>query len=262
MREATKLQEKKLLDFLEQHVEDCIYLHLDIFHYGLDSDSPIKVWYEEKDDTYSLVVMQFHDGLQVYSPQNDFDPDLIRQIAKEHDIRRIFARKDTIDYICNDFPDFIAEYGSVIELTSHRNYEKYYDDIRQVTLEDIPKVVELLLMDESNAEGYTQEDFEEMLRGLILTDMGMSYVMEKDGEMVATVTISAKTDKTMVGAYTMVHPDYRNTLYGQIVDSYLINRVKGNHRLFGFVMDPQRVRMFQLLKNSVVSYYGKLIKIS
>lgn len=261
MREVQASEQKKILEYLAPHVEECLYLYLDIYWYGIGSDT-IKVWCEDNgDDEYKFVVMKYFNCFQLYSKHNDFDPTVLLKLAGEQNVDRVFSRRDTIEYLQPVFGDgYIAEFGEILELNKHRDFGEMYARIEQAAEEDLPEVTRLLLMDEENALSYNYDELLGTLQNLISSGMGRTFILREDGKIVATVSISAETDIFMIGAYTMVHPDYRHTLYGMLVDSYVNRVIRGNKRLFGFVMDPRRIRMFKALGNKVVAEYGKLIR--
>lgn len=259
MIKATQNDQEKILRYLEPHVEECVYLYLDIYQYGIGSDM-IEVWYEPDEESYKLIVMKYFNCFQVFSQDNGFDPAELVRLSEQYHIDRIFARRATIEYILPYFNNrFFAEFGKVVEMKKHRDFSKMYDLVETATVEDIPELVQLLLTDEENAKSYSYEELAQFFKDLYASGIGKSFILRQDGRIVATVTISARTDIFIVGAYTMVHKDYRNTLFGSVVDSYIINVAKGEHRFFGFITEPRRIRMFQALGNPVVAEYGKLI---
>ncbi len=261
MREVQPNEQDAILKYLAPNVEQCLYLYLDIYWYGIGSDT-IRVWCgDEKNGEYSFIVMKYFNCFQLYSRNNDFDPEELVNLAAEQDVDRVFARKDTIEYLQPAFGEgYIAEFGEILELNRHRDFGDMYSRIEDATPEDLPEITALLLMDEENALSYSYDELLQTLQDLYSTGMGRCFVVREDGKIVANVAISAETDIFMIGAYTMVHPDYRNTLYGMLVDSYLNRIVRGEKRMFGFVMDPRRIRMFRALGNKVVAEYGKLIR--
>ena len=262
MIKAKSSERDAILEYLLPNVEKCLYLYLDIFQYGIgDTQDTVDVWYEMQEDEYSVIIMKYYNSLQMYSVSNNFSVSDLRELADNYGIERIFSEKTTIDYISDMFPDYLAQYGKVSELKKHRDFSKYYHRIEKASVDDISELVALLLMDEENARSYnSNKELEAMLKHLFETDLGESYILREDGKIVATGTILAKSDVFLIAAYSMVHPDYHHTLYGSIVDSYLTNVVKKERRLFGFMMDPRRIRALELTGNPVVSEYGKLIK--
>ena len=253
--------EKDILKYLEPNVEECLYLYLDIYWYHIGGDT-INVWYDEKDGEYSIIVMQYFNCFQIYSRNNDFSAEELLHMVEEQGVDRVFARKGTIEYIAPVFGDgYMEEFGSIIEITKHRDFRDKFSVVEKATVEDLPEITELLLMDEENAVAYTYDELYQSMKNLYDTGMGRSFVIREDGKIIAHAAISAETDIFMIGAYTIVHPDYRDTpVYGMLIDAYFVHKERGEKRYFGFVIDPRRIKMFQALGNKVVSEYGKLIK--
>jgi predicted GNAT family acetyltransferase len=135
------------------------------------------------------------------------------------------------------------------------------EKVEEAKEEDIPEIVDLILMDEENSSSYTSDELAEQMLDRMRTGMGTSYIIRENGKIVAHLSIAAQTDKFRVAALTIVHPDYRNTLYGTMVDSFLINELgKDGKRNFAFMMDERRIRMFLVMGNTLAAEYGKLVK--
>jgi len=260
LRRANESDVSKILDYLGKDVPNCLYLYLDIYTYGVD-DPNITVWFAEEDGEVSLVIMKYYDSFQIYSDREDCDIEAIAQKIEEFDIGRAFARKDIIDKLQERFNNrYIVEYGKILELNKYR-IMKGMERVEIATEEDIPEIVDLILTDEENSASYNSEELAEQMLDRMRTGMGNSYIVREDGRIVAHLSIAAQTDKFRVAALTIVHPDYRNTLYGTMVDSYLINVLgKDGKRNFAFMMDECRIKMFLLMGNKLAAEYGKLIK--
>lgn len=260
MIKATEAEKREILDFLAGDAANCLYLYMDIYWYGLDGDI-ISVWYEKKDGAFSLIVMKFFSTLQVYSPENDFDPAAFLELFRQENCERVFSRRATVEMLAPYFGDgFYCEFGKVIEIKKYRKFLKEYPKVEQATPADLPEITRLLLMDEENAKSYAYEELLSSLQSLYDTGMGRSYVLREDGKIVAHTSISAESDIFAIGAYTIVHPDYRDTFCGMILDSYMCNVATGEKKLFGFMTDERRIKMFSALGNPPVTEYGKLIK--
>ena len=138
---------------------------------------------------------------------------------------------------------------------------KGIERVEEATEEDIPEIADLLLTDEEFGASYTKKELEDQMTGRLKTGMGTSYVIREDGKIVTTLSIVAQTEGFRVASLTMVDKDYRHTMYGTLVDSFLINELgKDGKRLFAFMTDERRIKMFIIMGNKLAAEYGKLIK--
>ena len=257
---ATEEDVPGILEYLSSDIPNCLYLYLDIYTYGV-KDPNIIVWFGKDGDKIALVVMNYHGGFQIYSDRKDLDLTPVIEKIDEYDIDRFYARKDIIERLEPRYSDrYFSEYGKIVELKKYR-VMKGIERVEEATKEDIPEIVDLLLTDDMRKATYSKEDLEEQMIDRVRTGMGASYIIREDGKIVAHLGIAAQTDKFRVAALTMVHTEYRNTLYGTLVDSYLINVLgKDGKRAFSFMTDERRIKMFLMMGDEVAAEYGKLIK--
>ena len=66
MREARAADLPRILAYLRPHVEECLYMYIDIAKYGLDNPA-MRVWLEEGENGLRLVVMKYHTGISLYT---------------------------------------------------------------------------------------------------------------------------------------------------------------------------------------------------
>ncbi len=258
---ATRDEQDDLLNYLAQDVENCLYLYLDIYQYGIGSDT-VSVWYEKNRDTYSLVALRYFDCLQVYSKDNDFDEAELLRLVRETGVTKVRGTRPCIEAIEHAFEGrFAAEYGAVIEKVHARDFGELFDRVEVASLEDLPEVVKLLLMDKRNQNSYSSESLLKSLMNLQKTKSGCTYILRENGIIVASETVAAESDLFIITANLITHPDYRHLLYGTVVESYVYKLMKKNRRLFTFVVEPRRRKMLEAQGNPVITEYGKLIQV-
>ena len=259
IREANADDKERILSYLRKDIVNCLYIYMDISEFDMDGDM-ITVWIDENSDGLHLCVMKYFDSFQVYCPDDEYDlTELIHLIGKYH-VDRVFSRKAVIQRLSNTLSrDYDTEYGQIMEM-KHYRLMPGIERVELASEEDVPEIVELLMSDEENGAAYTSEELTDQLISRIRNKKGRSYVIRDNGHIVTHLGIAAQTDEFLIAALTMVHKDYRNTLNGTIVDSYLMNEIsKEGKQIFAFMTDQRRIRMFERMKNKVVAEYGKLI---
>ena len=258
--EATEADVPGILEYLSKDIPNCLYLYLDIYTYGV-KDPNITVWFAKDQGQIALVMMKYYDSFQIYSDREDIDLAPIIEKVNEYDIERFFARKAIIERLEPQFEGrYYPEYGKIVEINKYR-VMKGIERVEEATEADIPEIVDLLLTDEEFGAYYTKEELEDQMIGRLRTGMGTSYVIREDGKIVTHLGILAQTDGFRIASLTMVHKDYRNTMYGTLVDSFLVNVLgKDGKRLFAFMTDERRIKMFIIMGNRLAAEYGKMIK--
>lgn len=259
LQRATRDEQADLLAYLSEDIENCLYLYLDIYHYGIDTGK-LTVWYEPKEGGYALIAMRYFDALQIYSRDNDFSRTDIIGLIDSTGVNRVHGPKNCIMRLSPALGSrFDAKYGKIIEKVKARDFGELFDRVQEATVEDLPEVVSLILSDKNRARIYSYDELLASLTDLVETGMGRCFLLREDGRVVATETISAQSDLFLITAYLISDQDFRHTLYGTVVESYVYAHAKGDKRMFTFVADSRRQRMLTAQGHPVVTAYGKLI---
>ena len=259
LEQATQDNQKELLDYLAKDAENCLYLYLDIRQYGIGSDT-ISVWYTKEGQRFTLIALQYFDCLQVYSHDNDFEVADLISLVDTTGVNKVRGTRTCIESIESSLSQkFDSEYGAVIEKVKARDFGTLFERVQEAELNDIPEIIDLLFMEERNKMIYSREGLTKSLSNLIKTHTGHVFLIREDGKIVASETISAESDLFLIGAHLITHPEYRHLLYGSVIESYVHFHVKGDRRVFTFVVEPRRCRMLTAQGNQVIGEYGKLV---
>ncbi len=258
---ATRDEQDEILNYLAQDVENCLYLYLDIYQYGIGSDT-VSVWYEKNGENFALVALRYFDCLQVYSKDNDFDESELLRLVQETGVTKVRGTRPCIEAIEQAFEGkFAAEYGAVLEKVHARDFGELFDRVEEAKPEDLPEVVNLLLMDERNQKSYSYDSLLKSLENLQKTGSGRTYILREGDVIVASETVAAESDLFIITANLITHPDYRHLFYGTVVESYVYKVMKKDRRLFTFVVEPRRRKMLEAQGNPVITEYGKLLQV-
>lgn len=250
----------RVLKYMEDDLPNCLYLYGDIVRYGLD-DPNMTVWYSEKDGNINAVVMQYFTGSHVYSKNLDYDMDEVMDKLKEINPDRISSQREIIEklHAClNDIYD--VEYGCVFKLTSYRKMRSPVV-IEKATVSDAEAIAELMMTHELYSRSYEKDELAEELADRIRNGIGRSYIIRENGRIIAHDGVNLETDKYAVEGLALVHDDFRNTLYGAFLDSYMINDLgEEGKELYCMIVEGRRLDSFVKLGNHVEANYGKLFR--
>ena len=253
------------MEYLAKDVANCLYIYADISKYGF-KDQNLKVWYDKDTDGICAVVMKYHNNFQIYSSR-DFDKvEEIVALINEYKPYGVAGRTELIASLEKEFSDrYNVEYGVIYRGKDIkrekilRALEECEVKIELASEDDAEAIAKLICMDDELGSVYTVESLAEELRERIHTGMGRSYIIRDGEEIVAHNATYAECDKFVVISGLMVHPDYRDTEYAQLIDlkSSLEFQEEGKDRYF-FAIKPRIIRWHKFTKSLLVASYGKL----
>lgn len=251
----------KILEYLRKDIENCIYLYIDIWKYGV-ANPHMKVWFQEDQGGVNLVIMKYHSSFQIYSHLDKLDTDMIYKQMKENDITMVSAKREIVEQLEPASREgYFSTFGEILRLTNFHSFQCEDIHIEEATEEDAYEIAELICSDEYYQDSYTVSEFYEQLLDRMKTKMGRSFIIRDNGKIVAHNSTSAETDDVAVAAMLLVKKEYRNTMYGIALEEFIVKKLnKEGKKLFGFSTNRKRRKQFELMGNKVVATYGKLIK--
>lgn len=260
MIKLTQERVKDVLAYMEDDLPNCLYLYGDIVRYGIN-DPNMTVWFSEKDGKINAVVMKYFSGSHVYSKQLDYDLDEVVEKLREIDPDRISSQREIIEKLCPVLEsEYGAEFGCVFHVTSYRKFKSSVV-IERAQPKDADAIAELLLTNEAYSKTYEKAKLAKELADRMTTGIGRSYIIREGDRVIAHDGVALETDKYMVESLALVHDDYRKTLYGSMLESYMINDLgEEGKELYCMITEGRRAEGFERLGNRVVASYGKMFK--
>lgn len=258
-----RLDKEKLndvLEYLEQDIESCLYLHGDIVCYGLE-DPNMSVWYSEKEGKINLVLMKYFEGGHIFSKDDDFDVDELVAKLKEINPKRMSSKESIIQIIAPLMEEeYEAKYGGVFRLNSYRELDSPVA-IERATEADVDAIAEFMVSYEPYKYSYTKENMASELGDRIRRGIGRSYIIRDGERVVAHDAVTLEANTYAVEGLALVHEDFRRTLYGAFIDSYMINELgKEGKNLYCMIVDGRRYDAFIRIGNQACRRYGKIVK--
>lgn len=260
MIKLTQERVKDVLAYMEDDLPNCLYLYGDIIRYGVD-DPNMTVWYSEKDGDINAVVMKYFSGSHVYSKKLDYELAEIVEKLQEIDPDRISSQREIIERLSPILKsEYGVEYGVVFRGSCYRKF-KSYALVERAGPEDADAIADLLLTHETFSKTYEKSTLAQELADRMTNGIGRSYVIRDGGRVIAHDGVSLETDKYMVLSLALVHDDYRKTMYGAILESYMLNELgKEGKEIYFMISQKQRSDGHERMGNQVVADYGKLFK--
>lgn len=241
----TQESKSKIISYIGDKYYKCLYLYLDLCQYGID-DKNVKVWVQEDDlNNITAVCLKYHTALHLYSKENDFEVVTLVDLIKDETPSIICAEV----FLINALAPFLAELNYQSEFghigmyqnsSEHNNIN--FDDICAATNRDIDDIAKLLYEDEDIGASYTLCDLKQQIRERLISGFTRSYVVKKDGELIAHVGSGAETNNVCTLSYLIVAPSYRQMGYAKHAVQYFCRELSKEGKEIYSVYYPESSR--------------------
>lgn len=253
-----KKEYSKLLPYLKQDMEHCLYLYMDLLN-GEKEKADMEVWMQGRINDPEVVLLRYHESFQIYSRYPDVNLQSPSELMADYRPRMISGPETVIRKIAEaNQALYRAEYGAVYEVCDKKRMRSS-EDVVPATENDVPEIVELICMNETLGGHYEKENLICQMRSRIRAGTGRSYMIREDGRIVAHTATYAETAGYAVTSGTIVHPEYRDKGYYFIISSHIIKILQEEgKRIFTFSLTPDMMRYHDRMDQRCGSY-GKLV---
>ena len=258
IRKAVESDIDRIIAFLKEHLDHCVYLYIDISKYRLTNPN-MMVWLDDDEtDEIKAVVMKYHTSITFFTLDED-NLDGIVEIINEVKPYSVSSTRALIEKVMPQTSiRYQVSFGYVVRYTTFPDMGGS-DMVEMATEDDMREIAELILSDEGIGSYYEMDDFENQLKERLRTGMGRNFIIRKDGIIIAHCAIYAELDYIAVGGGFIVHPDYRKDItYGLILDSYTFRKIVSENKLDYAFLNEKRMKTMVRLGNTCVGEYGKL----
>lgn len=260
MREARESDIAEILEYLKKNLADCIYMYIDIKKYGLENPN-MKVWIERdvKNNQLLAVVMKYYNNIQLYAEGDTWDREWLTQLLEQENASMISGKEDMIQALALPLGEkYNSSFGMVYQIEEYREFDEI-ESIENATKEDMVEIAGLIYSDEFFHANYQVKVLEEQLRERFLTGMGRNIIIKQDEKIVAHIATYAEFENIAVTSGLIVHPDYRKSSLGFLIESFMVNELlKEDKLVYTFVLEPQRVALLNAIGAKIRGRYGKL----
>ena len=260
MKRATNSDIPAILEYLNKDVENCLYMYIDIRCYGTDH---VDVWYEKENDEFILIAMKYHGSFQVYSDRpQEVDLEGVVALLKEYQPAMINARAELIRRLELYFKDeYFADGGFILRLKRFISIEDDEFIVEIADKSDVDEISKMISEDPYYSDAYTFDEIKGQLIDRMDTGMGVSFIIKKDGKIIAHNSITAQVDDVCIAGMLLIHHDWRQSNAALVIERFIIDYVNNQgKKLFGFSNEPRRRKQFKMMGNEIVAEYGKLIR--
>ena len=115
---ATLQDEQRIFDYIGKDFGRCAYLYIDLKKYGFDNEN-VHLWYQEKSGEIQAILLQYYNGMHLYSRSGNFDPADAAEVIREQKPAMVCGMKETIEQLQPFFPSKKIELGKVVQLNKY-----------------------------------------------------------------------------------------------------------------------------------------------
>ncbi len=249
---------QKILESVKKNIERCVYLGIDLEVYGLEWPD-VEFFYSERDGETDLVVMHYYDSVRMFSPTGVWNAQECAELIRPFRPLAICGEKSMIEKISELFPDYDAEYGTVIADMQYRKFPQFRL-VSEAAEEDIPEIAQLMFSTEEFSRNNTLEGLERQLRDRMKMGMGRDYIIRENGVIAAHTAIYAECGSAAVESGLVVHEDYKKKFYGLIIHEYIkMVLSQENKTLYGLRYNDVMQKNAQAEKLDVRAECGRLV---
>lgn len=204
---ATLQDEQRIFDYIGKDFGRCAYLYIDLKKYGFDNEN-VHLWYQEKSGEIQAILLQYYNGMHLYSRTGNYDPEDMAEVVREQKPAMVCGMKETIGKLQPFFPSKKIELGKVVQLNK---YTGIHDEkATRATREELGEIVDLLMTDEVMGGPYTRDLLYKQFLERYDTGFGRSYIRRnEEGILFAHSGTYAELSDIAVISGGIVDPKYR-----------------------------------------------------
>ncbi len=206
---CSNCQKSDIIDYISGEYAKCLYLYVNLIKYGCESEYT-KVWKVIGDNGINMVMLAYHSALHLYSNSLDFDIKEIIEFIIEKNPSIICASKPLIEslkpFLSSD--GYESEYGHIGRKV-HTIQAQTDVAVELAKEEDIEQIANLLYDDEDIGASYSYDDLVGQIRERLSQGYVRSYVIKRDGKVVAHLGTGAEIENLCTINYVITAPLYR-----------------------------------------------------
>lgn len=259
MKKACEKDKITILNFLRKDIANALYMYIDIKKYGLLNEN-VDVWYEDKTNCLSTVIMRYHNSITIYSKDSSLIFDDVLSIINNYNVTIVNGNYESITNFAKYLKKEVDSIGYVFKLYACSN--GYYSDVRieKPKKEDFDEIARLICDDKTFNKLYNINEIKTQLLSRLNDGFGRNYIIKDQNKIIGHIATYAEFDGIAITSGLVVDKNYQNGIYGAMLERYLINTlIDENFEVYTFVTNRIRKKYLEVNKNKLVGYYSRII---
>lgn len=258
MKLAEEKDTGRILEYLREGLQDCVYLYIDVINYGIATEN-MKVWFSEENGAIKLVVMKYYDSFQIYSENDGLDVDEVKALLAQYPVTMISGKKTLIEKLAGECPEYEATYGVVFVMDKFRGMKSPVEILR-ATESDAYEIAKLICTDDEIGGHYQVNNLAAQLTERINTETGRSYIIRQDCKIVAHSATYAEAEGIAVVGGTIIDEAYRDKNYYLLLSSYMLQELDKERKVaYTFSLSDKMIQYHSRM-HTKCGEYGKLVR--
>lgn len=255
----TPQRRQEILDYIGERYAECLYLYIDFMKYG-DEVPFVKLYLQTKDNKITALVLQYHQGVHVYSRDGDLNLQELVQLLKKLSPSMICATDIIIQRLAAELPDYIPEYGFIGEVKKVALHQENMAVI-EPTDKQLKDVAQMMCADEGLGGSYQVEELTNQLVERRSSSFGRNYILCQNGKIVCHAATGAELPTIAVTNAVITLPEYRGRgLATQVLGTLCAQLLKEGKRVFSVYYVPSAKKMHEKVGFEICNGWGKLTK--
>lgn len=250
----------RIIAFLEEYIDHCVYIYIDIVKYGLTHEH-IKLWYTERGCKINTVAMKYYDSFQLFSVDVMLDKDKVCTLLRDNPVKTISGNYELIEVLAKNMQDeYEINYGVIVKEDKYREVPGF-EKVEAATEKDCYEIAQLMCQDREFNSNYEVDILAEQLANRIKTGVGRSYIIREQEQIVAHVGVFAEAGNVVVESGLIADARYRNRFYGLIIHECLMKiLLSEGKKVYGFRIKEEMKNCTFATDEKVCGYYGKMTR--
>lgn len=257
MRPVKRNEYNKIWRYYKRDIPNCVYPYINITNLKNGEDKNITFWYDENENGIETVLMKYYDSIHIYSLNDLCDLTDAAKIICKHNVSMVSGKSALIKRLNDILENYEAEYGFIFEMDSCRAV-KNSNGIQRATVDDVPEIAALICSDKSIGGHYTPEVLEKQMISRMQTQTGRSYIIRREGAIIAHTATYAEADGIAVVSGTIVTPGCGHEHYFLISNFIIGELLNEGRQIFTFAVSDKMVR-YHRATHKECAEYGKMV---
>lgn len=215
----------------------------------------IMTWVNIIDDNIKAVLMQYHNGMHIYSSGLDYNKTELVHLIKEVKPVMVLGVAQMISDIAGLLDEYDHEYGYIKRMKKCGGYK--YDAIRTATIDDVVALTEMLMSDAEFSAGYTFDEMYRQISERILDGYGKTFYICDQDQITAQFGIAAELDDFIVISNVYTAKAYRGQGYAARLFSY-IKQISADKQIYLFCYGDRLDRYYDKIGFETAQLWGKM----
>ena len=269
IRVARKDEIDRVLRYLEQDLQMCLYAYIDIKKYGTENPN-LTVFIQSDEKTISeeniqCVVMKYYRGLQIYTSNENYDAKELVTFLQTIDFNMINGAEYLISSIRRELEgkqEIECETGYVMELKALEWKEdaEITSRIRAVADEEFDEVAQLICSDQELGGHYEVKSLSKQLLERRNEKFGRNLALYVDEELACHGATYAEIEEAAVVSGLITNVCYRGKGYAyQLVGKMCNELLQEGKRVFLFYYNDTAGRLYKKLGFTNGRVWQKLV---